>query len=226
MTNKSKISLIVVAILLVSALAIMMSDTGMKQEQQRAVPWLIDTQESDQTKVVSLNIGKGTLSEMVHTLRKLPELAVFETPDGKRTVEAFFSRVKQGVLIANIVAEVDTEGQDFSQLARVDEKGKPMPSGQWRWNLSKTGIITVNKWRVWKLAYIPTTKYSAQQILKFFGQPDSKKRMGDDVSLLTYEEKALVITEDSEGRAIFYYSSKDDYVRLVDSLFVISTPIK
>ncbi|HIQ07138.1 MAG TPA: hypothetical protein EYH35_01630 [Thiotrichaceae bacterium] len=224
MTKKSKISLIVVAIILTSVLAIMMSDTEMKQEQS-AVPWLIDTQKSDQTKVVSLNIGKGTLSEMVHTLRKLPELAVFETPDGKRTVEAFFSRVKQGVLIANIVAEVDAEGKDLSLLARVDEKGDPMPSGQWRWNLSKTGIITVNKWRVWKLAYIPTTKYSAQQILKFFGQPDSKKKMGD-VSLLTYEEKALVITEDSEGRAIFYYSSKDDYVRLVDSLFVISTPIK
>lgn len=227
MSKRSKITFVIVLVLSVLVTTVLVtSNTEMKEGQYNNLPWLIDAQDSSQTKVIALAVGKSTLSEVVYSFHKLPELAVFEDPDGKHTVEAFFSKVKQDVLVANIVAEVDIEGKEVSTLARLEEQGKAMPSGQWRWGLSKTGITTVNQWRVWKLAYIPTIKYPEQQILKFFGQPDAKKTMADGVTLLEYSEKGLVITKDSEGRSIFYYSSRDDFKRLVKSLSVVMTPIK
>lgn len=228
MGKKSKITLGLIAILLFGIVVVMLTGGFPTQPQQYKhvnLPWLINADDDNQTKVISLSVGTQTLSEVVNTIRKLPELALFETPKGKRTIEGFFSKVKQGVLLANLVVEVDIMGKDLTHLARLEKKGKPTPSGLWRWNLSKTGIMTVNQWRVWKLAYIPTTRYSKEQLLKFFGQPDSKKALGNKVQLWRYPEKGLIITEDSEGRTIFYYSSRKDFLRLEQSLSIVTTPI-
>ncbi|MCK5726983.1 MAG: hypothetical protein KAH22_09185 [Thiotrichaceae bacterium] len=228
MIKKSTIGLSLVSILFLGILIVMMTGGFSPQPQQRDhvhLPWLINADDDNQTKVISLSIGSQTFSEVVHTLRKLPELAIFETPKGERTIEGFFSKVRQGVLLANLVVEVDITGKNLAPLARLEQKGEPTPSGLWRWNLSKTGIVTVNQWRVWKLAYIPTTQYSTEQLLKFFGQPESKKMLGNDVKLWRYSAKGLIITEDSEGRTIFYYSSRKDFLRLEKSLSIITTPI-
>ncbi len=219
-----KIGLSLLAILaVVFLIAFGLFSMPSREVQVTHLPWQINAEDGQKTQVMLLNIGRDNLSTVTEGVRKIPEIAVFRNPAGEYLIEAYFSKVKRGPLQGSLAAEVDIEGVDLAGYAKFDKQGKPMPSGKRKFVLSKMGILEANKLRVWKLAYLPSTNYSATQIEQFFGKPESKKTVTAEIERWFYPAKGLVITYDQEGREVFYYSARKEYVRLVDSLPVQPT---
>ncbi|CAA6801669.1 MAG: Unknown protein [uncultured Thiotrichaceae bacterium] len=188
--------------------------------QVKDMPWQVDVVSDNVTSVLSLEIGQSDLASVVATLRKVPKMAAFENAKGERIIEAFFDKVKLGVFFAAIAVEVDIEGVDISKYARFDSSGKPMPSGQRKYMLSKTGLLDAYKLRVWKLAYLAKTNYSEAQLLKFFGQPSERKVVTKELEYWIYPEKSMVVVFDKEGKEVFYYSASKEFERLKASIKV------
>ncbi len=178
------------------------------------LPWQIDASDIAITRVFSTQVGRDTLSMLVKRLQKVPEIALFEGKAGDRLIEAYFPRVAPGVLQGAMAAEMDMQGVDLSGFARLEKKGKPMPSGRWKFTLSKTGIMKANTSRIWKLVYFPQADYSAEQLVRFFGEPQYKKPFNESVVNWYYPEKGLLITHDREGRESFYYVAQAEYEKL------------
>lgn len=207
--------------LFVALLAVGLVISGMfafegKQITIKNPPWIVNAENESVTRVFGVQVGKDSLLDVVAIIKKLPDLAVFVSPDKSRLIEAYFSRV--GKLQASYVAEVDVENVDLSVYAKFDEQGKPMPSGKRKYTLSKTGISGANALRVWKMAYLPATNYSEEQIEQFFGKPESKAIATATVEYWFYPLKGLIISYDKAGREVFYYSAKAEYEKLKQSL--------
>lgn len=205
---------------LIAVLLAVMMISGCETERHdvKNLPWQIIAEDDKKTVVFSLQVGKDSLLQVVEKLKKIPELAAFVSPDKTKLIEAYFSSVRVGVLQGSFAMEVDIKNVDLSAYARFEKGGKSMPSGKRRYQLSKTGILGANSLRVWKLAYLPSTNYTSEQIKQFFGQPETIKAMTKMIEYWYYPEKSLVVTYDKEGREIFYYSAKAEYDRLLKSL--------
>lgn len=219
--NKNKVlslvAILVVVALVVASLFIMSSRevvvTGVKN-----LPWQIDVENIERSEVFSLRVGNDSLAAVTEAIRKIPELAVFQNTDGGYLIEAYFSKVKLGLLRGGFAAEVDIAGVDLAGYAKFDKPGKPMPSGKRKFVLSKKGIEGANELRVWKLAYLPGANYSGVQLQQFFGVPEGTQAVTNVIEAWFYPSKSLVIIYDKEGREIFYYSARKEYQRLVDSV--------
>ena len=209
--------LLLIPLFLIALLGL--ASCGSEEEIQTVtdMPWQIQADQAEYTQVIGLRVGEDTLGQVVEKLKKFPSLGIFTGNDVK-VLEAWFSRVRLGVLDAGLVAEVDVENVDVSSYARLNERGKPMPSGFRKFTLSNTGIESAGKLRVWKLTYMPKTNYEEAQLLRFFGEPNSKETVSEQVENWLYPEKGLLIVYDREGREMFHYTARKDYARLRVSL--------
>ncbi len=186
-----------------------------------SLPWMIDANDSHNTQVLGVHVGKNTLSEMSVVFGKLPELAVFQSSAGKRTLEAYFSRVSLSVLRANIIAVLDVDATKLVTYANFEQLGKPMPSGMRKHMLSLNGLKASGSLTVWQLVYMPAVNYSEAQLLKFFGVPEKKTTVSARGQYWYYPKKSRVVAYDTEGKEIFYYTSKQHYQRLMNELLEV-----
>lgn len=214
--KKILMALVVVIVLVWLALSFLKrgESVGMVED----LPWNVGAVDASSTQVLGVNVGQDRLSDVVKVFKKIPEIAIFQTKEKERTAEAFFSQVSLGFLKANIIAELDIEGVDLSAYAKFDRPGDAMPSGQRKYDVSLTGIKETNKLRVWKLAYIPVVNYSEEQLLKFFSVPEKKITISNVSWLWLYPEKSLVVSYNIEGKEVFYYTSSQEYGRLLSEL--------
>lgn len=185
------------------------------------LPWMINADDPYNTQVLGVHVGKNMLSEMSVVFGKLPELAIFQDKTGKRTIEAYFSRVSPSVLQANMIAVLDVGSMELSAYANFERSGKPMPSGMRKYMLSLSGLKASGGLTVWKLVYMPAVHYSETQLLKFFGEPKQKTMVSASIQYWYYPQKSLVVAYDSEGKEIFYYTSKQHYQRLMNELLEV-----
>ncbi len=207
-----------IVLLLTCVLVFGLGCEKVEQESVKDLPWMVNADDVMETRVLSLGVGKDSLATVTEVVRKIPEIVAFQSQDGSYLIEAYFPRVKQGPLQGSLVVEVDVKDVDLTGYAKFDKPGKPMPSGKRKFVLSKTGLIGANKLRVWKLAYMPATNYTEDLLEKYFGKPESKAEVNAMLENWFYPSKSLLITFDKEGREVFYYSARQEYQRLLDSV--------
>ena len=206
--------LVIMFILLL--LGIMLAQWLSSHDEKSYFPWDIKQTETGATQVFDLDIGRVSLYEMMQTLHKIAEINIFEDKQGKRVLEAYFSKMKLGFLDAVFIAEMDIQTEqsaDFiAQLKRGDRKA--MPSGRWKYSLTENSIQVANSYRVWRLIYIPTAEYNTLSLQKQFGIPTEKERLNATLSYWYYPKKGLAILYDTAGSEIFYYVAQDEFARL------------
>ena len=188
--------------------------------QKPHLPWDIKPLDSGATQVFDLDIGRLTLKEMMQKLHKIAEVNVFEDKHGDRLLEAYFSKMKLGVLEAVLIAELDIEAKKLAYFIRksnVNDRAAT-PSGRWKYVLTETLRQQVNQLRVWRLIYIPVAEYNEVTLNKQFGTPNSKEVLSENLSYWYYPAKGLVILYDTSGSEIFYYVAQDEFERLKTAL--------
>lgn len=212
-----------VVLLLIILGYLWLKNSGLSEKQVKQVkdlPWQVNAS-NDVSNVFSIRVGEDSLGDVVDGFQKMPDIALFYRKEsGDVFLEAFFSKVKLGVLYAAVALEMDIVDEDVASFASVDLGGKAMPSGFRKYELSKSGLLKSYEMRVWKVAYLAKTNYSEGQLLRFFGEP-ARKKAEMSVEYWFYPAKGMVIQFDKEGKEIFYYSALRDYEKLKRSIEVL-----
>jgi len=77
--------------------------------RQQFLPWRATTTADGSTHVLGVDIGDTTFKQLMFKLQLLAEPALFEGPDGRLTLEAYFGKKKFGLLEARLIAEMDAD---------------------------------------------------------------------------------------------------------------------
>ncbi|PID49225.1 MAG: hypothetical protein CR991_07525 [Proteobacteria bacterium] len=182
------------------------------------LPWQISTSAEGYTQVFHWEIGKTTLKELINSLQHFPELAVFVTAPGDSMLEAYFGRRRLGLFEARLIAELDASEQQLQKFADEQIERKPQRSGAWKLSLSEDNVKIANTLPIKYLIYIPVADYTADIIIKHFGEPQDKVAVTDKTTYWFYPDKGLVLLLNDDGRDVFHYSAVKDYAALKQRL--------
>jgi hypothetical protein len=186
-----------------------------KLNQQR--PWDVSTTADGSTKVLGVDIGKTTFKELMFKLHLLAEPGLFEAPDGKLTLEAYFGKKKFGILEARLVAEMDADEKTLKKMLDEQTSKDSTPSNHWKYKLTVENTKIANDIRVWRLIYLPISNYEPKQ-MNFFGKPEEVIKINDTAEYRLYPSRGMALLYDTDGKEIFYYAAQKDFERLKDSL--------
>ncbi len=187
------------------------SDTPQKVTD---LPWQVEVLPDGTTHVFGVSVGKVTFRQLAEYLRSVPELAVFETPKGERTLEGYYGKKRLGVFEAKIVGELNADKTTIDRFVAAHTEKKPQPTGTWRYELAEKNVLEANDFLVKYLVYIPVVDYSADEIQKHFGTPMNTVKAGARVTWWLYPAKGLIIMQDNEDSEVFYYSTPADFAAL------------
>lgn len=175
------------------------------------LPWQAEVLPDGTTHVFGVSVGKITFRQLAEYLKSVPELAVFETPKGVRTLEGYYGKQRLGVFEAKIVGELKSDQATIDRFVQSHTEKKPQPTGTWRYELAEASVREANDYLVKYLMYIPVVDYTTEEIQKHFGTPKNTVKANERVTWWLYPQKGLVIMQDNEGSEVFYYSNAADY---------------
>ena len=188
-----------------------------KESFKENLPWKVSTKADGSTHILGVDIGKTTFKELMFKLKLLAEPALFEAPDGKLTLEAYFGKKRFGALEARLIAEMDATEEQLKTMLKEQAGKDSTPSNNWKYTLSVKNTRVANDLRVWRLIYLPITDYEIKQ-MKFFGEPEEKIKVNDTAEYWLYPSRGMALLYDTAGKEIFYYVAKKDFPRLKASL--------
>ena len=181
------------------------------------LPWQVSTTEDGSTNVLGVSIGNITFKDLMFKLQLLAEPALFQGPDGKLTLEAYFGKKKFGVLEARLIAEMDADESLLKKMLAEKTSRDATPSNNWKYGLTIENTKLANEVRVWRLVYLPVSDYEPKQ-MNFFGAPEETIKVSDTAEYRLYPSRGMVLLYDTAGKEIFYYAAKKDFARLKASL--------
>ena len=203
---------IIIGLLLLTA-----CDSQTEETSKTYLPWNITANSDSATHVLGVDIGTTTFKELMFALQLLAEPALFQSKEGKLTLEAYFGKKKFGLLEARLVAEIDADESILKTMLKEQVGRDSTPSNHWKYELSVKNTHIANDLRVWRLIYMPVADYETKQI-KFFGKPEETIKINDTAQYLLFPSKGLVVLWDTAGKEMFYYVAKKDFERLKQSL--------
>lgn len=204
--------LIIIAFFLLAA-----CDGGNTDKLNKNLPWQVNRNADGSTKVLGVDIGNVTFKDLMFKLKLLAEPAVFEDPEGKLTLEAYFGKKKFGALEARLVAELEAEQALLQSMKKNNTGRESTPSNHWKYSLDIKETKIANDLRVWRLIYLPVSDYEPKQ-MNFFGKPESVQKISETAEYRYYPSKGMVLLYDTEGKEIFYYAAQKDFERLKAAL--------
>ena len=182
------------------------------------LPWQVQVLPDGTTQAFGVSVGQVTFRQLAEHLRSVPELAVFETPTGERTLEGYYGKKRLGVFEAKIVGELQADKATIDRFVESHTERKPQPTGTCRYELAEKNVLEANNFLVKYLIYIPVVDYSTEQIQQHFGTPMNTVKTGERVTWWLYRAKSLIVMQDNDGTEIFYYSTLADYAALEQRL--------
>ena len=188
-----------------------------KLKAQTKLPWQVTSTADGSTHVLGVDIGNTTFKQLMFKLQWLAEPALFEAPDGKLTLEAYFGKKKFGILEARLIAEMDADETLLKKMRAEEVDKSSTPSNHWKYALNIQNTRLANELRIWKLVYLPVTDYDLKQ-MKFFGEPQEILKINNTAEYWLYPSRGIALLYDTDGKEIFYYAAKKDYARLRESL--------
>lgn len=192
-------------------------DGGNTEVLNKNLPWQVSRNADGSTKILDVDIGNVTFKELMFKLKLLAEPAVFEGPNGRLSLEAYFGKKKFGALEARLVAEMDADQSLLQTMIKGNTERDSTPSNNWKYSLNVKHTKIANDLRVWRLIYLPVSDYEPKQ-MNFFGKPTSIQKISDTAEYRFYPTKGMALLYDTAGKEIFYYAAQKDFVRLKESL--------
>ncbi len=193
-------------------------DNNTEESLNKSMPWKSTVTAEGYTNVLGVDIGKDTFKEIMFKLQLLAEPALFETKDGKLSLEAYFGKKRFGALEARLITEMDADQALLKQML-IDKVGdrEATPSNLWKYKITVKSTKIANDLRVWRLIYLPISDYEIKQ-MKFFGEPEEKLKVSETAEYWLYPSRGVALLYDTAGKEIFYFVAPNEFQRLRDAL--------
>lgn len=207
---KRTIILLAVILIIAAALWLSYTDTA-RQVEVTDLPWQVEVLPDGTSRVFGIDLGRSTLKEVSQAFEAIPEIALFQEADDSLRLEAYFGRLRLGVLEARVVAHVVFDEQTLNQMAARAPSSDPMPSGARKLGLTEDDIAAVYTRPVDALTYIPTAQYDATIVEQRFGQPAAIRPINETQSYWLYPGIGLALLLGEEEREVLEYVPPRDF---------------
>ncbi|MFP4154585.1 MAG: hypothetical protein ACLFQH_00700 [Halothiobacillaceae bacterium] len=182
------------------------------------LPWEIERTEEGHVSVFGITLGQTSLVEIRRLLDKRAEMAVFESPEGERALEAYFGKLMIGPLEARLVAVAEVEQARIDEWLASATQPDPQPSGAWRFELSFDAIEQAQHLPVRSISYVPTARYDRELVARRFGEPAEKRTDARKTEFWLYPDRGTLVSFDRDGRNLFQYIDPRQFDRLLATL--------
>ena len=214
-----KRTIILLALILIIATALWLSYTDTeRQVEVTDLPWQVEVLPDGTSQVFGITLGRSSLREVSEAFETIPEIALFEEADGTLRLEAYFGRIRLGVLEARVIAQVGMAPERLEAMAARAPTSEPMPSGARKLGLGEDDIATVFRQTVAALTYIPSAQYDARIVEQRFGAPAAIRPINETQRYWLYPGIGLALLLGDEEREVLEYVPPRDFDALVARL--------
>lgn len=175
------------------------------------LPWQVEALPDGTSRVFGVVLGQSSLKQVSQTFETLPELALFEEADDSLRLEAYFGRLRLGVLEARVVAHVAVAPEELAGIRERSPSSEPMPSGARKLGLTEDDIAAVYEMPVDALTYIPSAQYDEAIVRQRFGEPAEILPLNDTQRYWLYPAKGLALLLGEEEREVLEYVPPRDF---------------
>jgi hypothetical protein len=198
-------------------LLILLTACEPKERNTKNLPWKTSITATGATQVFDVAVGEVTLKALSIKLKKIADSALFETPEGKLSIESYFGKTMIGLLEGRIIADIEADNAFLKTERQYAKNRESTPNNNWKYKLTTEGLEKIITMTVWRLVYLPTGQYKEKQI-KFFGEPEEIITLSKTAHYRLFPRKGIALLWDTEGGEIFYYVAPKDFPRLKASL--------
>lgn len=198
-------SLLLVSLLLVAALGLASWFARGGGERATNLPWQVDVLPDGASRVFGITLGKTTARALNARLRKIPQVALFVTPAGRMSLEAYYGNVSLGMFEARVDVSLAASGGLLARLAARAVGRQPTATGAWRLQLTESDTGKALGLPIAGITYAPKVRYEKDLVLKSFGAPTARIDVGKRQVYWLYPRRGLALLRAEDGRAVLHY---------------------
>ena len=187
-------------------------------DPERNLPWQIEVDGQGGSKVFGLQPGVSTLAEVKAVLGNELEVAIIAQPNEVGMIEAYYSQVALGFVLAKMVVTIDLEQDAVNAMRERALKAKHMESTTRKITLHPDDLAQLDRLPVKALAVIPTVNLDEATVVQRFGQPEERIQVSEKRVHLLYPRQGLDIVVDGYGKELLQYVAPRHFGLLRDPL--------
>jgi len=194
-------------------LAIMRPPGGQSSAPGQDLPWqVIASPDGATLTVFGLTLGQSTVRDAVDKLGRRYELGVFQNPEGRSSLEAYFRDTVVGGLNVRLVLAARLPEPMLDGLRGRAGAGKPTADGGRRYPVAEADTTLGLEAVVTGITYMPVIKFDAELVRKRFGEPAERIAAQDGTHWL-YPALGLDLLLGSNGEALLQYVPPVEFER-------------
>ena len=186
-------------------LAIMRPPGGQSSAPGQDLPWQIAASlDGAMLTVFGLTLGQSTVRDAVNKLGRRYELGVFQNPEGRLSLEAYFRDAVVGGLNVQMVLAARLPEDLLNALRTHAGAGKPTAGSGRRYPVTEADTPLALDAVVTAITYMPVVKFDAKLVRKRFGEPAERIAAKDGMHWL-YPALGLDLLLGDQGQALLQY---------------------
>lgn len=201
-----KFALYVIAFILAALIIPFLIPTpGNGGDPESNLPWQIEVDGQGGSKVFGLQPGVSTLADVKAAMGSELEVAIIARPQEVGAVEAYYSQVTLGFVLAKMVITLDLDQEAVNAMRDRALKAEHMESTTRKITLHPDDLARLQSVPVRAFAVIPTVNLDEATVIQRFGQPQERIAVSEKRVHLLYPQKGLDIVVDADGKELLQY---------------------
>ncbi len=176
-----------------------------------APPWEIERLPDGTTRVFELVPGRSTLADAAQRFGPAVEAALFITPDGHMTSEAYYRKVSPGGLTGKLVLSLQLDDTVLAALKDNSPERKRLRTGNVRLEIAAGDAGRMRDAVIRGMTFVPTADLDEEIVLARFGEPEERVTIDDNTAHWFYPSRGLAIVLDRSGKDLLQYVHPDDF---------------
>lgn len=182
------------------------------------LPWQIETDGQGGSAVFGLKPGVSTLADVRRQLGAEPDVAIIAEPNEAGALEAYYSQVPLGFVLAKVVVTLDLSPEQLAAMRQRALQSKNMESATRKITLHPDDLAAAELLPVRAISVIPTVNLDEATVIQRFGPPGERLVLAEQRVHLLYPQKGLDVLVDGEGKELLQYVAPRDFARLREPL--------
>lgn len=184
------------------------------------LPWQIVVDGQGGNEVFGLKPGVSTLGDVRRRLGDEIEVAIIAEPNEIGSLEAYYSQVPLGFVLARMIVTVDAAEDAISAMRERAVKAKHMESTTRRITLHPDDLAAADRLPIRAISVIPTVNLDEATVIQRFGEPGERIVVSEKRTHLLYPKFGLDVVVDKDGKELLQYVAPRQFARLRDPLLV------